>query len=148
PPRSTGPPRPPSASRASCRAVSAPTRLGTSRSGASSSTRHLTYAHPAGRPRPAPRRSRQSGGHRGAMRKYIIRRVLYAIPTLLGISVIVFAISRLATGDPVRLYTFGATNITEEDIAALRHIYGLDQPLPIQYVNWLVNMLRGDFGKS
>ena len=82
------------------------------------------------------------------MRKYIIRRVLYAIPTLLGISVIVFAISRLAPGDPVRLYTFGATNITEADIAALRHFYGLDQPLPVQYVNWLMNMLRGDFGKS
>jgi len=42
------------------------------------------------------------------MRKYVIRRILYAIPTLLGISVIVFAISRLAPGDPVRLYTFGA----------------------------------------
>ena len=59
------------------------------------------------------------------MRKYIVRRILYAIPTLIGISVIVFAISRLAPGDPVRLYTFGATNITEEDIAALRHFYGL-----------------------
>jgi peptide/nickel transport system permease protein len=82
------------------------------------------------------------------LRKYIIRRVLYAIPTLLGISIIVFAISRLAPGDPVRLYTFGATNITEEDIAALRTFYGLDKPLPIQYVDWLMNMLRGDFGRS
>jgi peptide/nickel transport system permease protein len=82
------------------------------------------------------------------MRKYIIRRVLYAIPTLLGISVIVFLVSRLSPGDPVRLYTFGATNITEADIAALRHFYGLDQPLPKQYVDWLMNMVRGDFGKS
>src|SRR2546423_11634408 len=79
------------------------------------------------------------------MRKYIIRRVLYAIPTLLGISVIVFLVSRLSPGDPVRLYTFGATNITEADIAALRHFYGLDQPLQVQYVTWLLNMLHGDF---
>lgn len=82
------------------------------------------------------------------MRKYIIRRLIYAIPTLLGISVIVFLITRLSPGDPVRLYTFGATNITEEDIAALRHFYGLDKPLPIQYVDWLWNVLRGDFGNS
>ncbi|HVR88054.1 MAG TPA: ABC transporter permease [Candidatus Limnocylindria bacterium] len=82
------------------------------------------------------------------MRTYIIRRILYAIPTLLGISIIVFLITRLSPGDPVRLYTFGATNITEEDIAALHHAYGLDQPLPIQYVEWLMNMLRGDFGNS
>src|SRR5438105_13300389 len=80
------------------------------------------------------------------MRKYIIRRVLYAIPTLLGISVIVFAISRLAPGDPVRLYTFGAPNITEADIAALRHFYALDQPLPVQYVNSRLNMPRPDSG--
>jgi peptide/nickel transport system permease protein len=82
------------------------------------------------------------------MRKYVIRRIVYAIPTLLGISVIVFAISRLAPGDPVRLYTFGATDITEADIEGLRHFYGLDKPIPIQYVDWLLNMLRGDFGKS
>src|SRR2546428_5176434 len=82
------------------------------------------------------------------MRKYIVRRVLYAPRALIGISVIVFAISRLAPGDPVRLYTFGATNITEEDIAALRHFYGLDRPLPVQYVDWLLKMLQGDFGKS
>jgi peptide/nickel transport system permease protein len=67
---------------------------------------------------------------------------------LLGISVIVFLVSRLSPGDPVRLFTFGATNITEEDIAALRHFYGLDKPLAIQYVDWLMGMLRGDFGRS
>src|SRR5439155_15436114 len=118
---------------------------GTTKRGGPRNNGDLTYAHAAGRPSGAPRRS---GGHRGAMRKYITRRVLYAIPTLLGISVIVFAISRLAPGDPVRLYTFGATNITEADIAALRHFYGLDQPLPVQYVDWLLKMLQGDFGKS
>ncbi|HEV8671902.1 MAG TPA: ABC transporter permease [Candidatus Limnocylindria bacterium] len=82
------------------------------------------------------------------MRTYIIRRLIYAIPTLLGISVIVFLITRLSPGDPVRLYTFGALNITEEDIQALREHYGLNKPLYEQYASWLFQVLQGDFGKS
>jgi len=82
------------------------------------------------------------------VRTYIIRRLIYAIPTLLGISVIVFLITRLSPGDPVRLYTFGALNITEEDIQGLREHYGLNKPLYEQYVSWLVQVLQGDFGKS
>ncbi|MBI3522575.1 MAG: ABC transporter permease [Chloroflexi bacterium] len=82
------------------------------------------------------------------LRTYILRRVVYAIPTLLGISVIVFLITHLSPGDPVRLYTFGALNVTEEDIQALRAHYGLDQPLPIQYIDWLLKAVRGDFGSS
>jgi len=80
--------------------------------------------------------------------KYVIRRLLYAIPTLFGISVIVFLITRLAPGDPIRLYTFGALNVTEEDIQGLRAYYGLDKPLAIQYVNWIWQVLHGDFGMS
>jgi peptide/nickel transport system permease protein len=82
------------------------------------------------------------------VRTYIVRRLIYAIPTLLGISVIVFLITRLSPGDPVRLYTFGALNITEEDIQALREHYGLNKPLYEQYVSWLLQVLQGDFGKS
>ena len=82
------------------------------------------------------------------MRTYIIRRLIYAIPTLLGISIIVFLITRLSPGDPVRLYTFGALNVTEEDIQALREHYGLNKPLYEQYVSWLLQVLQGDFGKS
>ena len=82
------------------------------------------------------------------MWKYVIRRLLYAIPTLFGISVIVFLITRLAPGDPIRLYTFGALNVTEEDIQGLRAYYGLDKPLAIQYVNWIWQVLHGDFGMS
>jgi peptide/nickel transport system permease protein len=79
---------------------------------------------------------------------FVVRRLLYAIPTLLGISVIVFLITRLAPGDPIRLYTFGALNVTEEDIQGLRAYYGLDKPLAIQYVTWLAQAIRGDFGVS
>jgi peptide/nickel transport system permease protein len=82
------------------------------------------------------------------VRTYIVRRLIYAIPTLLGISVLVFLITRLSPGDPVRLYTFGALNITEEDIQALREHYGLNKPLYEQYVSWLLQVLQGDFGKS
>jgi peptide/nickel transport system permease protein len=82
------------------------------------------------------------------VRNYIIRRLLYAIPTLIGISILVFALTRLAPGDPVRLYTFGALNITEEDIQGLREHYGLDKPLPLQYVEWATLAIQGDLGKS
>jgi len=82
------------------------------------------------------------------VRTYIIRRLLYAIPTLLGISVIVFAVTRLSPGDPIRLYTFGAQNLTAADIQALRDAYHLDDPLPLQYVQWLWSALHLDFGTS
>lgn len=82
------------------------------------------------------------------MRAYIVRRLLFAIPTLLGISVLVFAITRLAPGDPVYLYTFGALNVTEEDIQGIRAHYGLDKPLVMQYIDWITLALQGDFGKS
>ncbi len=82
------------------------------------------------------------------MRTYIIRRLVYAIPTLLGISIIVFLITRLSPGDPIRIYTFGALNVTEEDIQGLREHYGLNKPLYEQYATWLVQVLQGDFGKS
>ena len=82
------------------------------------------------------------------MRTYIIRRLLYAVPTLLGISIIVFAVTRLSPGDPIRLYTFGAQNLSAADIQALRDAYHLDDPLPQQYVQWLWRALQLDFGTS
>ncbi len=81
------------------------------------------------------------------MRTFILRRLAYAIPTLLGISIITFVIVHLAPGDPIRLVTFGS-RATNEDIEALRHVYGLDQPLPIQYLNWMWKILHLDFGQS
>jgi peptide/nickel transport system permease protein len=82
------------------------------------------------------------------VRNYVIRRLLYAIPTLFGISVIVFVITRVSPGDPIRLYTFGALDITEEDIQALREYYGLTKPLALQYFDWIGQVIRGDFGMS
>ena len=82
------------------------------------------------------------------MRNFILRRLIYAIPTLIGISIITFVIVRMAPGDPIRLFTFGQRDITGEDIERLRHLYGLDKPLPLQYVDWLIAMVQLNFGQS
>jgi ABC-type dipeptide/oligopeptide/nickel transport system permease component len=82
------------------------------------------------------------------LRNFIIRRLLYAIPTLIGISIITFVIVRLSPGDPIRFFVFGQRDITGEDIARLRHAYGLDKPIPLQYVDWLIAMVQLNFGQS
>jgi peptide/nickel transport system permease protein len=76
----------------------------------------------------------------------VIRRLLQAIPLLLIVSFIAFAIVQ-ATGDPLAAYTVDAS-LTSEDIARLRKQYGLDQPMPLQYVSWLGNLLTGNWGTS
>lgn len=82
------------------------------------------------------------------MRTFILRRLLQAIPTLIGISIITFIIVRLSPGDPIRFFTFGINDITADDIERLRHAYGLDKPIPLQYLDWLGRMARLDFGQS
>jgi len=76
------------------------------------------------------------------VRNFLIRRALYAIPTLIGISIITFAIARLSPGDPIRLFTFGIRDFTQEDYLRLLHVYGLDKPIPLQYVDWVTNAVR------
>ena len=80
------------------------------------------------------------------MRTYILKRVIQAIPLLFLISFIVF-LSIQATGDPLAAYTVDAS-LTSDDIARLKAKYGLDQPVPIQYLNWLKNMATGNWGTS
>jgi peptide/nickel transport system permease protein len=80
------------------------------------------------------------------MASYATRRLVEAVPLLLFISVILFVVIQM-TGDPLAAYTVDAT-LTGEDIARLRHFYGLDQPVPIQYLRWLGNMLTGNWGTS
>jgi peptide/nickel transport system permease protein len=81
------------------------------------------------------------------MGSYLLRRLLIAIPSLLGISIILFAVLALAPGDP-----FGelATNpnVPPEVRAALRAKFGLDDPIAMRYVHWLAAMLHGDWGFS
>lgn len=72
--------------------------------------------------------------------------MIQAVPLLLIISFIAFAIVQ-ATGDPLAAYTVDAS-LTSDDIARLRERYGLDRPMPLQYLAWLGNMLTGDWGTS
>lgn len=82
------------------------------------------------------------------MPRFLVRRFLQAIPTLLGISLVSFALILLAPGDAARLRAFGVPNVTPADLAALREVYGLDRPLPLQYLSWLGRVAQGDFGRS
>ena len=80
------------------------------------------------------------------------RRILLAVPTLLFISVVSFAIIQLPPGDfvttTVSQWTSRGEYVDDETIAALRARYGVDQPLVFQYIKWLRNILRGDLGVS
>ncbi|MCR2823086.1 ABC transporter permease [Lederbergia panacisoli] len=80
------------------------------------------------------------------MISYIIRRTLMAIPLLLGISILSFAIIQLAPGDPTTLMM--DPTLKPADQAKFREKYGLDDPVPKQYVVWLGKMAKGDFGTS
>lgn len=80
--------------------------------------------------------------------KFIIRRLILAIPTLLGITMLTFALQRAAPGDPVRIFTYAEPDISQEEIARLRSQLGLDKPLPVQYLVWLGRLARLDMGRS
>lgn len=80
------------------------------------------------------------------MTRYIIQRLLALIPVLLGISVLVFFLIRLIPGDPVIVML--GERARPQDIAYLREKLGLDQPIYIQYLRYMRNLLRGDLGQS
>lgn len=80
------------------------------------------------------------------MTTYILQRCVALIPILFGVSVLVFILMRLAPGDPVR--TMLGMEVSQAEIDQVREAYGLNQPLPIQYLGWLSRAVRGDFGIS
>jgi len=82
------------------------------------------------------------------MSRYIIKRLLMLIPTLLGISIIVFLVMRLIPGDTITAMIGTQFKLTDVQAEALRRYYGLDQPLFIQYWRWLIAALQGDLGLS
>jgi len=81
------------------------------------------------------------------MKKYIFRRILVAIPTFLGITVLVFLISSLASGSPLEML-LSNQNISDVEIERQRIKLGLDQPIYIQYFSWIGNMIGGNLGQS
>jgi peptide/nickel transport system permease protein len=86
------------------------------------------------------------------MRRYFVKRLFLVVPTLFGISIVSFLIIHLAPGDPAAL-KFGGEDrgnelITAQIIEETRALYGLDQPLFVQYVRWVKRILTFDFGES
>ena len=81
------------------------------------------------------------------MSRYIINRLLLTIPVLLGVSVLVFAMLHLVPGDPI-MAMFAQTGASGRQIEEIKEQLGLNDPLPVQYLRFLSNAVRGDLGKS
>ena len=86
------------------------------------------------------------------MTAYIARRLLLGIVVLFLVTVLVFLVMRLLPGDPLTLFIsqsqMSSGQLTQEQLNALRHEYGLDKSLTLQYIDWIGGVLHGDFGKS
>ncbi|WP_137388762.1 ABC transporter permease [Rhodoligotrophos defluvii] len=80
------------------------------------------------------------------MLQFVLRRIAYAVPVLLGVSVVVFALVQLSPGDVVDIMV--PPEASKEVAAALRKRYGLDEPIHVQYLLWLWHLLQGDLGTS
>jgi peptide/nickel transport system permease protein len=78
--------------------------------------------------------------------RYIVKRILASIPLLFGLLSATFVVIHLAPGDPTTLYLQSDTD--PQYAERLRHAYGLDAPLPVQYVRWMESVVTGDFGFS
>lgn len=77
---------------------------------------------------------------------YLLKRLLYAVPIALSVTVVSFVLVYLAPGDP--LNAIAPADAPEEVIQALKSAYGLDKPVPVQYGLWLVRAVQGDLGTS
>ena len=85
------------------------------------------------------------------MRKYLVKRIALYIATLLGVSLVIFAVLRVLPGDTSMLLLSGPTHegmYSEEDVQAAREALGLNRPIYIQYVAWMWDLLSGDLGNS
>ncbi|MGH8060320.1 MAG: ABC transporter permease, partial [Candidatus Entotheonellia bacterium] len=80
------------------------------------------------------------------MREYLIKRFFLMIPTLLGITLVVYAVLLLLPGDPVDVIL--GQEYDERIAKQLRAEYGLDQPIYVQYAKWLWHIVQGDWGRS
>jgi peptide/nickel transport system permease protein len=81
------------------------------------------------------------------MRRYVLGRLIQAVPLLLLITIFVFGLTLLLPGGPLAQNAIDS-NMTAADIQQLNHLYGLDQPAPVRYFRWLGGILHGDFGTS
>ncbi len=82
------------------------------------------------------------------MVRYVLRRLGASLLMLVALSVLMFGLLRATPGDPIAAYIDPSAPVSEADIAVLRARYGLDQPLPVQYLAWARAALHGDLGYS
>jgi len=82
------------------------------------------------------------------MARYVLRRIAHTVPVLLVITLVVFGLMQLAPGDPFEELVLANPHITAEEIQHLKAVYGLDQPIHVQYARWLWQVLHGDLGYS
>jgi peptide/nickel transport system permease protein len=84
------------------------------------------------------------------MGAYIIRRLFMGVIIMLIVSIMVFLFMRLLPGDPLIVYISRSdmTDLSPEQMQRLKQKFGLDKPMPIQYVNWIAGIFHGDFGTS
>lgn len=81
------------------------------------------------------------------MIRFVLARALQAVPLVIGVSLIGFGLMHLAPGGPLAVYTLNAgTNV--QDIERIRAIFGLDQPVYVQYLRWVAAMAHGDWGHT
>ncbi len=86
--------------------------------------------------------------YHGAVRMYLLKRVLSLAPTLVGVTILIFLMIRLIPGTVVDQMIGAETRVDESTKAAMRAFFGLDQPLHVQYWSWLSGLVRGDLGQS
>jgi peptide/nickel transport system permease protein len=82
------------------------------------------------------------------MLAYLAKRLLLMIPLIFGITLITFTVIHLAPGNPVEVQTEMSLKVTAQAKENLKKLYGLDKPLHVQYLDWLVRFVTLDFGKS
>ncbi|MCX7912091.1 MAG: ABC transporter permease [Dehalococcoidales bacterium] len=84
------------------------------------------------------------------MAAYVVRRLIHALIVFILVTILVFVAVRLLPGDPILMLISkaAAESSTESQLQELRHTYGLDRPMVVQYFTWLGGVFRGDFGKS
>ena len=82
------------------------------------------------------------------MRRFVIRRLLIAIPILLGVSIVTFGFANLAPGDPISTMVKPGSDVKPADLEKLRVALGLDKPVHERYISWITQVVQGNLGVS
>ena len=78
------------------------------------------------------------------MGKYIIKRLLSLVPVLIGVSLIVFFLVRMIPGSALQMYMGTQVEATSEQMEELKRLFGEDKPIPVLYIEWVGDLLKGE----